>query len=268
MSIADEISRLETAKENLKTAIMGKGVAVAEESLSDYAGLVNQIPSGTTWCGTCSTDVLTAAKVVVCDGFTLTVGSRILVQFSASNSNANATLNVNGTGAKSIRTGSMAEKIKNYTWPAGACVEFVYDGTYWVICAPINGTWTPLVYFGGTAAETYTTQTGVFTKIGNVVTLSFSISATAPADGDISIRGFANICGNATAGYGGGGTLTPILGGSSNHAFIGYQTESSTSIVPLVNGVVVSSEGAYTATAQGVSGLDYSLCGTVTYVCR
>lgn len=232
--------------------------------ISSFPSGDNQTLQNKTCYGTCSTGALTGAKVVVCEGFTLMTGSRILIQFSASNTNINATLNVNATGAKSIRTGSMAENIKKYTWPAGACIEFVYDGTYWVICAPINGAWTPAVYFGGTVAETYTVQTGVFTKIGNVVTLSFSISATASADGDISIRGFANVCGNATSGYSGGGTLTAILGEDSNRAFIGYQTENDTFVVPLVNGTT-----ALSATpAQGVSGLTYSLCGTITYLCK
>lgn len=47
MSIATEITRLQTAKADLKTAIEGKGVAVTTSALlDDYADLVDSIPSG------------------------------------------------------------------------------------------------------------------------------------------------------------------------------------------------------------------------------
>lgn len=47
MTIASEISRLQTAKANIKTAIEGKGVTVPSETLlSGYATLVNNIDAG------------------------------------------------------------------------------------------------------------------------------------------------------------------------------------------------------------------------------
>lgn len=47
MSIATEITRLQTAKADLKTAIEGKGVTVPSATLLDgYASLVSSIPSG------------------------------------------------------------------------------------------------------------------------------------------------------------------------------------------------------------------------------
>lgn len=47
MSIATEITRLQTAKADLKTAIEGKGVTVPSATLIDgYADLVDSIPSG------------------------------------------------------------------------------------------------------------------------------------------------------------------------------------------------------------------------------
>lgn len=48
MSIATEITRLQNAKANLKTAIEAKGVTVSQSAtLSDYPALVESIPSGT-----------------------------------------------------------------------------------------------------------------------------------------------------------------------------------------------------------------------------
>ena len=47
MSIASEITRLQGAKADLRTAIQGKGVTVpAAAKLDDYAGYVSQIPTG------------------------------------------------------------------------------------------------------------------------------------------------------------------------------------------------------------------------------
>lgn len=47
MSIASEITRLQSAKADLKTAIEGKGVTVPSATLLDgYADLVDDIPSG------------------------------------------------------------------------------------------------------------------------------------------------------------------------------------------------------------------------------
>ena len=47
MSIASEITRLQTAKSDLKTAIENKGVTVSSSALiSEYAGLVDDIPTG------------------------------------------------------------------------------------------------------------------------------------------------------------------------------------------------------------------------------
>ena len=77
--------------------------------------------------GTCSTAAGTAAKTVDLTDFTLATGSRITVKFTVTNTAANPTLNVNGTGAKSIMyrgsgigTGYLA---------ANRVYEFVYDGT-------------------------------------------------------------------------------------------------------------------------------------------
>lgn len=80
--------------------------------------------------GTCST--AGAAKTVACDGYTLVEGSAITVRFTVNNTETtlnNITLNVNGTGAKTVkhRNGSFVEDI----FKAGRTYTFVYDGTYY-----------------------------------------------------------------------------------------------------------------------------------------
>lgn len=80
--------------------------------------------------GTCSTAASTSAKVVTCSDFVLVTYATILVKFANTNSATSPTLNVNGTGAKSIKwngSTSIGSKIK-----AGDVYEFIYDGTYWL----------------------------------------------------------------------------------------------------------------------------------------
>lgn len=85
--------------------------------------------------GACSTAAGTAAKTVTLSGFVLATGAEITVKFSATNTAANPTLNVNSTGAKGIR-------YKNAAVPSGYIVanktyRFVYDGTYWQIVGDV-----------------------------------------------------------------------------------------------------------------------------------
>ena len=91
---------------------------------------------GSTLYGTCSTAAATAAKVVTCSDFTtLLSGVTIHVKFTNSNTAANATLNVNSTGAKPLcRYGTTRVGASTRTsWGAGAVVSFTYDGTSWVM---------------------------------------------------------------------------------------------------------------------------------------
>ena len=87
--------------------------------------------------GTCATSAATAAKVVTLSGFALSSGAMVLVKFTYANTNTTATLNVNGTGAKSIRVNGAA--IKNGMIAAGMYALFEYDGTYWQLLNPTGG---------------------------------------------------------------------------------------------------------------------------------
>lgn len=85
--------------------------------------------------GTCATAAGTAAKVVTCADFDgLETGVTIRVKFTYSNTAANATMNVNSTGAKNLcrygttRVGTTTRA----SWRDGAIVSFTYDGTSWV----------------------------------------------------------------------------------------------------------------------------------------
>lgn len=88
--------------------------------------------------GTCSTAAATVAKEVTISGFsssTLKTGVKVAVKFDNANGVANPTLNVSGTGAKSIiRYGTSTAGTSDRTsWAAGAVQELIYDGTNWCL---------------------------------------------------------------------------------------------------------------------------------------
>lgn len=104
---------------------------------------------------TCSTAASTTAKAAALTGFALTAGAVVAVKFTNSNTASSPTLNVNGTGAKSIKKyGTTAPN--TYMWAAGAVVEFVYDGTYWIM---LGGTTATTTYYGVTKLNSSTSST-------------------------------------------------------------------------------------------------------------
>ena len=103
--------------------------------------------------GTCSTAAGTVAKVVSLDNFVLETGSRISVKFTYANSVANPTLNVNSTGAKAIYYNGGTMNSTSEYWLAGSIMDFIYDGTHWVMMGVSKNTDTD-------TNTTYTIATG------------------------------------------------------------------------------------------------------------
>ena len=84
--------------------------------------------------GTCSTPANTAKKEVVCAGFELYQGARIQVSFSYGNSASIPTLDVNNTGEKNIYLiNTIINSSNQLYWTANAKIDFVYNGTGWVL---------------------------------------------------------------------------------------------------------------------------------------
>nr|DAK94215.1 MAG TPA: hypothetical protein [Bacteriophage sp.] len=109
----------------METALAAASAAATAATAADHA----QTKSGTS-----STASGTAAKVVTCSGFELSDQARIFVTFSNANTVADAlTLNVNGTGAKSVynQTGIISTS-NTALFAANQPIEFRYDGTGWV----------------------------------------------------------------------------------------------------------------------------------------
>ena len=86
--------------------------------------------------GVCSTAAATAAKVVACTGFVLATGAKITVKFTATNTAANPTLNVAGTGAKPIFYHGAA--ISAGYLSANRTLGFVYNGTQFELIGDID----------------------------------------------------------------------------------------------------------------------------------
>ena len=83
-----------------------------------------------TYYATSSTSGATSAKTATVQSggsFSLEEGATVSVTFGHGNTASSPTLNVNGTGAKPIRTNGTPYAY----WADGASVLFVYDGTYW-----------------------------------------------------------------------------------------------------------------------------------------
>ena len=113
----------------------GDRLTLIEEQLQETSDTVDQL-----MCrfGVCNTNYFLAEKAVTLPEFELTAGAIIGVQFKYMNrANAPLSLNVNGTGAKTIKdcyTGNNAAKecIKGFD----AVHLFQYDGENWVILNP------------------------------------------------------------------------------------------------------------------------------------
>ena len=87
--------------------------------------------------GTCSTAAATADKVVTVSAdqdFTLTIGAMVTFALPATNTAQNPTINVNNTGAKSVKYNSSVITTGNLNRVGYSTrpTTFVYDGTYWV----------------------------------------------------------------------------------------------------------------------------------------
>ena len=110
--------------------------------------------------GECSTAAGTQAKTVTIPGVAelneSNAGLSIYVKFENNQTyNGTPTLNVNGIGAKNIRRNGTTNAAR-YEWAAGEILNFVFDGTYWVI---VDGNFATTTYYGVTKLATSATST-------------------------------------------------------------------------------------------------------------
>ncbi len=91
--------------------------------------LIQDMATAGTGFGTCSTAATTAAKTVAISDFILLKGGIISVFFTTAIDVADATLNVNSTGAKNIKV--MGANIQPGMVKARTVVQLQYDGSAW-----------------------------------------------------------------------------------------------------------------------------------------
>ena len=123
---------------------------------------------------TCYTASSTANKTVTVTGFVLETGARVTVKFSNSNTAANPTLNVhNGsayTGAKAIMyrgTSSVSDSSNYYRWQSGDIVDFIYDGTNWVMVG-----WQTYAYYAESATSASTSAYATYLRYSTTTLLA------------------------------------------------------------------------------------------------
>ena len=169
--------------------------------------VINSLTFGDTYVfttpyATSNTAAGTTAKVASCtpnSNFVLEAGARVSVLFSAANSVSSPTLNVNSTGAKTIRFRGAALSSSAHYWAANSVVDFVYDGTYWNISgSPNNST-----YSVNNATITLSAGTGLSgggdftTNQSSAETITFSLGDSGVTAGTYGPS--ANVTGNNNA---------------------------------------------------------------------
>ena len=86
----------------------------------------------------CSTSGSTAAKTVTVNGFTKINGSKVAIYFANNHTASSITLNVNNTGASSIRAkvGSSTVLISGRGLQSGRVYQFIYYNSYYYLLNP------------------------------------------------------------------------------------------------------------------------------------
>lgn len=154
--------------------------------------------------GECSTAADTVAKTVTVPNFKLETGAMVIVKFTNANSASSPTLNVSGTGAKSMcryDTTAMSTGTSTTGWRAGAVQQFIYDGTSWVRDFWENTTYSNASLGCGyatcsTAAAT-TAKTASLSSYslttGGIVAVKFTYAVPASATLNINSKGAKKI---------------------------------------------------------------------------
>ena len=146
--------------------------------------------------GTCTTAAATAAKVVTLSGYNLTINGYVSVKFTY-DVPANATLNINGKGAKNIFY--KGAKITAGVIKAGVIATFVYDGTQYQLVSidvldfnNIDDDKTgDTITWSSNKIENYISQLDFMAKINPVGTGSFHMGYNDNTDYIPGYAGFA-----------------------------------------------------------------------------
>ena len=235
-----------------------------------YAGKINIGEDthliGSALYGICNTGASTAEKVVTLSDFdTLIEGITIKVKFIYSNTAADPTLNVNGTGDLPIyRHGVVPPGNSTYnTWAANAVLSFTYDGTAWRMEEPFDLTQImgsvfnaiyPVgsIYISTNSASPSTLFGGTWTQIKDRFLLSAGDTYTAGGTGGEAEHTLSTTELPSHAHTGGAHTHA---GGSHTHGLNGH-----THTIPALSGSAASN-GSHSH-AMGSGSNAYYVAGT------
>lgn len=177
--------------------------------------------------GVCETSAYMAAKTVTVDNFSLEEGAMIIVRFYYGDCASGAsTLNVNGTGAKTMIYDNLSHAGNHLTyykdWTEDSVQMFTYDGTYWVAPKPKTYTNASLGQGYGTCSTVASTTAKVVSlssyalTTGGIVSVKFSYVVPAGATMNINDKGAKSIY------YRGAAITANIIGAGDTATFIYY----------------------------------------------
>lgn len=171
---------------------MGK-IYLAEKSQLDGIG--------GSFC-TCSTAAATAAKTASLSNFTMKTGAQVAVKFTYANTASSPTLNINGTGAKSIYYHNSA--VPAAMLMAGGVYLMVYDGSRWQLMGNhfaegINGELGALQFYNALRSSYYSGSSLTFASTASPPT--FTTSSVSDGGTVTSTYGKINIGDFVKQGY-------------------------------------------------------------------
>ena len=216
---------------------------------------------------TCDTDSRTVEKIVSVTGFVLEEGARVTVNFLESNTAENPTLNVhNGrgyTGAKAIMyrgTSSVSGSSDYYRWQAGDIIDFIYDGTNWVMVG-----WQTYAHHAesATSASTSTYATYLRYSTTNLLTASSTSTVTSAATINPSSDGGSSL---GSPNYKWGGVYANFIGSSDypvSTAYINAVQGTASNATSDGSGNIITSTYLKSVTLVNSSGTNLTSSGTV-----
>lgn len=241
--------------------------------------------------GSCDTAAGTAAKTVDCTGFTLITGALVFVKFAVTNTAANPTLNVSGTGAKAIQYRGAA--ISAGYLAANRTYAFVYDGANYQLVGDLDTNTTYAAGTGISLSGTTFSNSGVRSVAtgGTNGTISVDTNGTSK---DVPVKGLGSAAFTASTEYAASnhthGALVAQMNvakgsnpsGNLYHEFVSYSnsggsevanrlaqitrridTEGKTAVlIKAYQNVAGSSAGAEMGIAYPKSGDPYTFCLT------
>lgn len=238
----------------LQSTVSGNaGTASKLQNTQTIDGIAFNGASPVNHYSTCSTAAGTAEKAAACSNFSLTAGARITVRFTVTNTAANPTLNVNGTGAKPVYYRGSA--IAAGYLAANRTYTFVYNGTQYELVGDINTdtntdtkvtntlATTTKAYVTGTTSAATSTGTQVFDTGVYLDTTAGQLVATTFKGTNVSAT---NITGNLT------GNVTGNVTGSSGSCTGNAATASSAAKLTTARSIALS--GGATATPTTFNG--------------